>query len=470
MSIVVVGGGISGLSIAWNLRQALPETPLVVLESNSRPGGKVWTDRSKGYLVESGPNGFLDNKTSTIELCQSLDIAHLLVAADDHAAHRFIFLGDRLRELPTSPGRFLTSDLLSFRGKLRALWEHFTPPKHSHGDESIQQFGARRFGHEATDVLLDAMVTGIYAGDPGLLSLPACFPKLAEMERQFGGIIRGQMAMAKQKQSEGATAVPGSPATRRTLGGTLLAPRAGMGAIIEALEEKLKGNLLLSKPARAIDRVGEGKWRVRSDGAEEWPAEAVILACPADFQASMLQNVDANLAKDVGKVSYASAVVVGVGYPIEAIPEFPLGFGYIAPERLNRPVLGVIWSSSIFAEQAPPGYYQFRAILGGWRRADVANWDDDAILRAVRDDLRITLGIVEPPAYSTIVRWPKAIPQYQIGHIERVRRITDRVVNYPGLFLGGNSYRGVSINDCTQDAQAICKAVVKYLQPPEAAS
>lgn len=464
MSIVVVGGGISGLSIAWYLRRALPETPLVVLESNTRPGGKVWTDRSKGYLIESGPNGFLDNKTSTIELCQSLDIAHQLVAADEHAAHRFIFLGDRLRELPTSPGRFLTSDLLSLRGKLRAIWEHFTPPKLTQGDESIQQFGARRFGHEATDVLLDAMVTGIYAGDPGLLSLPACFPKLAEMERQFGGIIRGQMAMAKQKPSE---TTPGSPAVKRTLGGTLLAPRAGMGAIIEALEEKLKGNLLLSKPARAIERVGEGKWRVRGDGAEEWPAEAVILACPADFQASLLQSVDANLAKDVGKVSYAAAVVAGVGYPIDAIPEFPLGFGYIAPERLNRPVLGVIWSSSVFSEQAPPGFYQFRAILGGWRRADVANWDDDAILRAVREDLRIALGITASPDHSTIVRWPKGIPQYQIGHLERIRRIGERAANYPGLFLGGNSYRGVSINDCTQDAEAIGKAVVKYLNPPQ---
>lgn len=463
-SIVVVGAGISGLTAAWRLCDRLPKARLTVLEASNRPGGTAWTERIDGYALEVGPNGFLDNKPTTLELCRRLGLADQLVRADPAAAARFVFLGDKLRTLPTNPGAFLRSDLLSWRGRLRVLGERFVAKRLSADDESIYDFGCRRIGREATEVLLDAFVTGILAGDPKLLSLPACFPRMAELERQYGSLIKAQGAIAKQRRAaRPSTDAPpvGAP------GGTLTAPVGGMRTLTETLARQLGERLVLGAAVRAIHRSATGEFAVTADDGRVWQAGVVILACPAFAQARLLNDIDQGLAAEFRDISYAPAVVAAVGYRNEQLATAPRGFGHLCPQRLGRPVLGMLWSSAIFPNQAPPGCFQFRAILGGWRRRDVLEWDDAAILAAVTDDLRQSLGIAIPPVFSWIYRWPRAIPQYMLGHLDRVARIEKRLEAYPGLFVTGNSLRGVSLNDCTRNAEETAHKVIQHVNGQE---
>jgi oxygen-dependent protoporphyrinogen oxidase len=449
------------LATAWHLRQSGGDRcRVVVLEESGRPGGTAWTERIDGYLLETGPNGFLDNKPSTLDLCRSLGVR--LVRANESARDRFVYLGDKLRRLPTSPGEFLRSDLLSWRGKLRVLCERLLRGPIP-TDESIYEFGVRRLGREATEVLLDTVVTGILAGDSRLLSLPACFPRIAELERRYGSLIRAQAHLAKarrrgmrEKHASTGQAPVGSP------GGTLTVPEGGTRVLIERLVEQLGSAVRLCCGARRIERNPAGGWVVVGE-SQTFATDAVVLACPAYKQAEILDPLDAELAGEIGAIPYVGVVVVVVGFRRVEMPSERTGFGYLAPQRLGRPVLGVVWSSSILPDQAPSDCLQFRAILGGWRRRDVLAWDDTTLVRQVREDLQATMRISAAPCFTWTCRWERAIPQYHVGHLDRLAKIDERRRVHFGLFLTGNCYRGVSLNDCTLDAEQTSRHVLRYL-------
>ena len=450
--VAIVGGGLAGLATAFGLCQR-GVTDLLVCDAG---GGKLATARVDGVLCEGGPNGFLDNKPSTLDLCDQLGLTGELVRADESAARRFVFLGDRLRELPASPGAFLRSDLLSVRGRLRVLAEPWVRGRPSNvpvgdagfADESVYDFGVRRIGREATEKLLDTLVTGIHAGDPKLLSLPACFPRLAELEREHGSLIRAQKRLAKERKRLAAEGITELPPGR----GTLTAPREGMGRICQRLREWLAEHPDV-KFAGAAERLVRGeRWTVAA-GAHAWQTAAVVLACPAYAAAPLLRTAALpELAEEAAAIRNAPATVAVVSYHRADLPRPPNGFGYLAPQRLGRPVLGVIWSSCVMPGQAPEDRFAFRAILGGWNRPDVADWNDAAVVDAVRQDLRTTLNIAAEPATAWIRRWPRAIPQYHVGHLGRLARIESLLNAVPGLHLTGNSYRGVAVNDVTADA------------------
>lgn len=482
--VAIVGAGVSGLAAAWHLRHprrvstarpagheadtvpglGQPISPedleIVVFEKERRPGGTAWTEYQAGFMLELGPNGFLDNKPSTLELCSAVGLNDALVRADESSARRFVLKDGRLCKLPASPGEFLRSDLLSWRGKLRVLAERLVPPRRDQSDESVYDFGCRRIGREATETLLDAFVTGIIAGDYKLLSLPACFPRMVELEQVYGGLLKAQFRLAKERRArrtaDGNAAV-GSP------GGKLTAPRGGMRQLVEALARSLGPDLRLGTAVHKLEETPDG-WVVHAD-SESVPCDAVILASPSFTQAEMLKDIDPPLAEELAAIEYTTAVVAVVGYRRDDLSSVDAnGFGYLAPQALGRPVLGVLWSSSIFPQQAPAECFQFRAILGGWRRRDVFDWTDEQILAAVRDDLLLTLGITAEPCFSWVYRWPRAIPQYHLGHRDRLGRIEDRRQRHPGLFLTGNAFRGVSLNDCTADAARIASTVAEYLR------
>lgn len=428
------------------------------MESSSRPGGTAWTERQAGYSLEIGPNGFLDNKPSILSLCSQLGLTDSLIRANSAAAKRFVFLGDKLRALPGSPKQFLLSDLLTWSGKLRVLserWRKAACP----ADESIYDFGCRRIGKEATEKLLDAFVTGVLAGDPRLLSLPACFPRMAELEREYGSLIRAQGKLAKQRRlarQTGQQQAVGSPT------GTLAAPAGGMRTLIDALAEPLGPDLHFGEAVQSLQSSADGRWLVRSS-QKIYRTEAVVLACPAYVQHDILSEVDGSLAAEIGGIPYSCAVVAVVGFRRTDLNCDLDGFGYLTPQSLKRPVLGVLWSSSIFPNQAPPDEFQFRAILGGWQRQDVLQWDDAQVIGAVLDDLRQTMGIQAEPTFTWVRRWEKAIPQYHVGHLERLKRIEERRRLHSGLFLTGNAYRGVSLNDCTREGELTAIGAAGYL-------
>jgi oxygen-dependent protoporphyrinogen oxidase len=462
--VVIVGAGVSGLSVAFRLQQLRPDVAVTLLEEGDRPGGTTWTLREDGFQLEVGPNGFLDTKPTTHALAGDAGLGGELVPAGEAAArNRYLLLGGRLRPLPSGPLSLLGSGLLSWRGKLTLLLERFRGRPDRAGDESVDAFARRRAGREAADLLADALVTGIFAGDPALLSLPACFPRLAQMERDHGSLLKGFARAARQRRAEAAR---GESAPR---GRSLWSFRGGLRVLVEALASGLRRAPIHGAAARAVRKHGDPQrpdWHLDGDGRDSWPADAVVLTCPAPRQAEVLADLDPELSARVGEIPYNRIAVVGLGYHRADVPGRLDGFGFIAPQRGRGDLLGVQWCSSIYPGRAPDGLVLLRAMCGGWHRPDVVDWDDDRLVRSVGAVLRQAMGIAAAPVFRRVVRWPRAIPQYHLGHLDRLDWIEARLRQHPGLYLAGNAYRGVALNDCTEQGELVARAVGRYL--PEA--
>jgi oxygen-dependent protoporphyrinogen oxidase len=452
--IGIVGGGISGLALAFRLEQSLPDAVVTILERDARPGGKIWTEHHDGFAVEIGPNGFLDTKPATKTLCHDLGIDQQLIPASEAASrNRFLFHEGKLRLLPSSPLGFIQSDLLSWRGKLGIFAERFRRSSPSCDDESIDAFARRRAGREVAEVLVDAFVTGIHAGDPRLLSLRAAFPRLAALEEQYGSVLKGLIAGAKQRRQEAAAR---GEAHQRP--GRLWSFREGLRLLVETLREHLGNRLTLGAGIRRLER-GPGGWIARGDGEDRWEADVVVLACPAYQQAAILSDLDPELAELVGTIPYNRVAVVALGYRAGDLP-IPLdGFGYLTPRGSRHDVLGVQWCSSTFTGRAPKDMVLLRAICGGWDHPEVVGWDDPRLVHAVTVELRRSLGVSASPVFHRVVRWDRAIPQYVVGHLKRLEAIEARTARHPGLYLAGNAYRGVALNDCTEQAELLAARI-----------
>jgi oxygen-dependent protoporphyrinogen oxidase len=463
--VLILGAGISGLSVAYRLEQMLPQAKIIMLEPRSRPGGTMWTEHRDGFTVEIGPNGFLDTKPATTQLCRDLGLGDQLIAASEGSGkNRYLFVDGHLKPLPGSLSAFLRSDLLSWRGKLNFLMERFRARRCLVGDESVDAFAARRGGREVADVFADALVTGIHAGDPRLLSIQAAFPRLAALERDYGSVIKGLFQSAKQRRAE---AKARGEAYQRP--GKMWSFRDGLRVLVESLCSQLKQPPLLGVDVSKVSRQADSDparpiWVVHADGRDAWSADAVVLACPAYQQAALLADLDRELAQRIGSIAYNRVAVVALGYRRADIPMSLDGFGYIAPQRTRRDILGVQWCSAIFPGRAPEGAVLLRALCGGWHRAEVAGWDDFRLLAAMQAEIRLAMGVHVAPIFHHIVRWDRAIPQYHLGHLDRVAWIEARAVRHPGLFLTGNAYHGVALNDCAEQGLDVARRVELYLR------
>jgi oxygen-dependent protoporphyrinogen oxidase len=454
--VIVVGGGISGLALAYHLEQRAPAADVLVLEELPRLGGAVDTFTRDGFRVEAGPNGFLDNKPATLELCRALGLGDRLVAASEAAGrNRFLLLDGRLRALPTGLLSFLLSDVLSWAGKLQLLAERFRPRRASPADESIDSFARRRVGSEVASTLVDAFVTGIYAGDPRLLSIQAAFPRLAAFEREHGSVLRGLAHARRQRRG-----LPGAP-TRRV--GQMWSFREGLATLIDGLRRALRTPPRTGTAVQGVRRTESG-WHVTCGDKGAWQADALALTCPAHQQATLLAKEAPDLAEKIAGIPYNRVVVVALGYRAAEVPHRLDGFGYLSRQRDRRDVLGVQWCSSIFPDRAPPGMVLLRALCGGWNRPEVVDWPDERLLDAVRAELAQALRVRSAPAFHEIVRWGRAIPQYHVGHLERVAWIERRAAALPGLYLGGNSYHGVALNDCVEQAERLAGRIAAGLR------
>jgi oxygen-dependent protoporphyrinogen oxidase len=456
--VVIVGGGISGLALAYRLEQLAPAIEVTVLEQLPRIGGTIHTEQLEGFRVEAGPNGFLDSNPATLKLCHALGLGDRLVAASEAAGrNRFLLLDGRLQRLPNSLLSFLFTGALGWRSKLALLTERFRSPRRESGDESVEDFAIRRAGRQVAETLVDAFVTGIHAGDPRLLSVQAAFPRLTALEREHGSVLRGMAISRKQRRAEAVAAGRPPPSPPR-----LWSFREGLGLLIDTLRQHLRRPPFVGVRVRRVQWKGRG-WRIEAEGRDAWEADAVVLTCPAHAQAEMLADVDPALAEEIAGIAYNAVAVVGLGYRDADVPVSLEGFGYLAPQRPPRDVLGVQWCSSIFPDRAPPGFVLLRAICGGWRRPEVVGWDDERLTEAVRADLRQVLRIEAAPLFRRIVRWPRAIPQYHLGHLERVARVESRLAQHPGLYLGGNAYHGVALNDCVEQAGLLAERILPHL-------
>lgn len=450
--VVVVGGGLTGLAVAYRLRAAAPHVGVTVLEPRLRPGGNVGTEDHDGFRIELGPNGFLDRTPHLPRLCRDLGLTDRLVAASEAARkNRYLFLDGRLRRMPRGLLGLLASPLLSARGKWKLFTEPFRKANPPGGDETVADFVTRRAGKEAADLFADALVTGVQAGDPHQLSVAGAFPRLPAMERDAGSLFRGFWRAGKG----------------RTGPMRMWSFREGLRVLVGSLADALGPAVRTGVTVRAVyPSAGVGGWTVRGDGRDSWAADAVVLAAPAYEQAAIVAALDAPLADDLAAIPYNRVAVVALGYREADCPVKPDGFGYIAPQRTRRDVLGVQWCSSIYPDRAPAGCVLWRALCGGVNRADVFDLSDGELVKTVHAEMRAAMGVTGEPVFVKVVRWPRAIPQYVVGHVARVARIDAAAARHPGLFLTGNALRGIALGDCAEQGEVAAARVAAYLAGP----
>jgi oxygen-dependent protoporphyrinogen oxidase len=441
--LAVCGGGISGLALAYLARRR-GIADVVVLEAAERPGGKIQTEWHGGLCCEWGPQGFLDNVPETLALVNQLGLEPELVRADDAAEDRFIARDGRLRRVPTSPPAFLTSDVLSLPGRLRVLLEPFRP--RGAGDESVFEFATRRIGREAAEVLVDAMVTGVFAGDSRRLSLPAAFPKMREMEERYGSLTRAMFARRRNGSGGG----PSGP------GGRLTTLRRGMQQLTDTLAAVLGASLRLGNGVEAVERRGAG-FTVRLAGGEELGAREVALALPPPAAARVATPLLPPAAVSaLAAIPLAPVAVVMTGYRSAQPFRLPTrGFGFLAPGCERARVLGSIYCDATFPGQAPAGTTLLRTLLGGARDGGLVGLSDQEMLAVVRAELNRYLGGDPEPDFVRVIRHPDGIPQYTVGHLDRVASAESAARAVPGLHLLGNGLRGVAANTCVSEATRI---------------
>ncbi|MBI5058081.1 MAG: protoporphyrinogen oxidase [Nitrospirae bacterium] len=458
--IAIVGGGISGLTVAYALLTRAQNTEhrtqmdITVFESDNRPGGKIWTDRTDGFLCEKGANGFLDNKPRTLELCKSLGIDPL--RSNENSRKRFLFVNGKLNALPESPPAFIKSDLISWGGKLRMLMEYNAPKGPE--DETVADFITRRLGKEALEKLIDPMASGIYAGNPYRMSIKSCFPRIKELEQEYGGLIKALLKIRKQKkQQQKASGEKVSVAP----GGTLTSFYNGAQTMTDTLAEKLGDRVKLGVSVYGIVKDSSSYKLYTSKDTVE--ADIVIIASPAYAAAEILKDFDTEISRFLSDIPYPHVSVVCLGYKKEKIGHHLNGFGFLIPHIEGRKILGTLWDSSIFPNRASEGHALLRTMVGGAQAPEMAMLDDDKIISLVFDELRPILSLKAEPDMIRVYRWEKAIPQYMLGHSKKIMLIEKRLRSYPGLYLTGNAYRGIGMNDCVESGYKLADEIIAHL-------
>lgn len=492
--VVVVGGGIAGLATAYRVRQRARErgipVDVLVLERERAAGGKVATVREGGFLSEAGPAGFLDNEPATLRLVDDLKLRTELLRSSDASRERYLWRGGRMHALAMHPLKFMRSPLLSLSGRLGVVGELWKPARRYPAvfgegelhlakagippeipvadDESVAGFGRRRLGAEFTAILLDSMVSGIYAGDIDRLSLVAAFPKIVDLERRHGGLLKGMRALKKERR--GAGEVEAGP------GGVLHTFRSGMAVPIEALIRELGSRAVRSGVTlRGIADYGpRGGFRLAMDVAggqhETLDCDAVVLAVPANDGARILREYAPPAAQALGEIAIAGVHVVCAGYRREQVGHPLNGFGMLIPRREGPRILGSIWASSTFEGQAPQGQVQLRTLVGGAHDPAASALSDADLVSLVRRETEPVYAITGEPSYLRLFRWPLGIPQYDVGHLGRVARARKECARHPGLFLTGNSTCGVSFNQCVAHSEVVAAQVLQFLAPEQCVS
>lgn len=440
MKVIVVGGGVAGLSAALELRERGHE--VTVLEREATAGGKVRSERAGAWRVEHGPAGVLEGAPDTEAVLGRLGLA--AIPSAEAMRRRFVVREGRLVEVPDSPPKLLTAPALSMGEKWRLAREPFAPAPPPNVDETVAEFARRRLGPHLAAAFVEPFVAGIYAGDYERLSLRSALPKLAELERQHGSLLRGLVALERARRRAG---MPRKSARLLTFSG-------GMGDLPGALGRALGDGLRTGVTVTALVRDG-GRLTVRTPGGP-LTADRVVLAVPPAEAAALLAPLDATAADACANIPVAGVAAVCLGYPRAQVPHPLDGFGFLVPRQEGLRLLGVIWMTSTFpaAEMSPEGHVLLRCMLGGRTDPEAVTLDERRLVSIARAGLRTLLGIVAEPAFTHVVRWPQAIAQYEVGHEGRVAAVETRAAAL-GIYPTGAAFRGVGVNDVIREGRAV---------------
>lgn len=505
--VVIIGGGISGLAAAQRMlelgRDSGRQFDITLLEANSQTGGIVQTEERDGFLLERGPDSFISEKPAALELAQQLGLESRLIQTNQNHRRSFVVRNGRLLPIPEgfhliAPSRFwpfFKSNILSWSGKSRVVLDLFLPRgghtgktvgKSDEGlsDESLADFVRRRLGNEALERVAQPMIGGIYTADPEHLSLRATMPRFLDMEHKHRSLI-----LALRRQHVGKTGVreKTSDETSGARYSLFLSFDRGMQVLTDALTRSIagfqlpiagiSGPLESSQPSErirtntgveslALDRSDSRlpRWRIKTSGSETIVTDAVCLALPAPVSARLLRDIDGQLASELDGIPYASTATINLVYKRTDIPHPLDGFGFVVPFIEKRSLIACTFSSQKFGGRAPQGHMLLRAFVGGALQPELLELSAAEILLRVREDLRELLGINAAPLFTEITTWRASMPQYHVGHVERVKRIEARAVALPGFALAGNAYTGPGIPDCIRSGQSAAGRIVWSLQ------
>ncbi len=468
--VVVVGGGISGLAAAHRLTELGRDGPysidITLLEAGQRLGGTIGTEHISGFLVESGPDSFIAEKPWGLQLCERLGIASNQISLRSTRRNIYVVHQGSLVPLPEgfilmAPTRLLPlirSPLFSWPGKLRMALDLILPRGSRVEDESMGSFVRRRFGQELLERVVQPLMGGIYAGDPEELSLKSTMPRFLELERTRRSIIWA--TWLEQRRRARSQRMGGGARW-----GLFVSFADGMQQLVQTLVGRLpvetvrKGTRAVSLEWNAEKKV----WGIITNGGEELDADGVILAIPAYGAARALSSVDPELAKELAAIPYTSTATVSLAYSRADIPNGLDGFGVVVPAREQRRIIACSFSSMKYVGRAPVDQELLRAFVGGALQPELFEQSDDAMERTVRQELAALLGIKAAPLFCRIHRHPNSMPQYRVGHSERVARIKERLTRHQKLALAGNAYGGVGIADCIHSGESAAEALVNEI-------
>jgi oxygen-dependent protoporphyrinogen oxidase len=478
---LVIGGGITGLAAAHRMvelsRERGKPLELTLVEGSHRLGGTIGTDHREGFVLERGPDSFITEKPWALQLCHRLGLQDQLMSTGSTHRRSFVVKDRRLLPVPEgfqllAPSRvwpFIASPIFSWPGKLRVALDWILPARRGGEDESLADFVLRRLGREALDRMAQPMIAGIYGADPRTLSLAATMPRFLEMEQTHGSVIRAMVARSRRpavrqppesRKNGEQQAVPQPSANHGVSGaryGLFVSFRAGMQTLVDTLADRLPvGSVRLRTRAFDLSRAGDQEWRVRLEsesmpgGGQAVDADAVCLALPAYHTAELVGRFDPPLATQLNAIPYSSAATVNLAYRRAEVPHALDGFGFVVPSIEKRRILGCTFSSVKFPGRAPAEHALLRAFLG---ERSIAGKEEVDIEAVVCSELRDLLGISAAPLFALTSRHDRAMAQYTVGHLDRVKAIEAAVARHPGLALAGNAYYGIGIPDCVHSGE-----------------
>lgn len=465
--VIIIGGGISGLSTAYYLQEAFKKNPqplqIVVLEGNDRLGGKIVSERMDDFVIEGGPDSFITQKKGGMALIEQLGLTDRLVQT--HPVNKSIYILNHGKLVPMPqgfnlmvPGQllpFALSPLISLPGKIRMGMDLFIPKRTESTDESIASFVRRRLGEEAVQLFAEPILAGIFAGDAEKLSMKAAFPQFALLEEKYGSLIKGMLSRQNTVKQQGAAPPKWS---------MFVTMKDGLSSIITGLRNKLDQCEIKTGHAVTAIAPQQSGYAVQV-GDENHHADALVITTSAYQAADWISPWNPALSKLLGEIAYVSTATVSLGFRQKDIQHPLNGFGFVIPRREDSPLMASTWSSTKFPSRAPKDHVLIRVFVGGAYREAILNQDDVGIVDTVQKELRRIMGIDAEPVVSRVFRWNRANPQYHVGHLDLISEIENETQQHPGLFLTGAAYRGVGIPDCIQQGRDTAEKLRAWLSP-----
>src|SRR3989338_6865907 len=461
-NIVIIGGGISGLATAYSLEERAKRNGkslfITILEKNNRVGGSILTERENGFIIEGGPDCFISEKRYALQLCKKLGIGDNLLCTNDEFRKTFVLWKGNLHELPEGvmlmiPTRIvpiLKSSLISSLGKLRMAMELLIPKKKSQEDESLSEFVCRRLGKDDLDKM----------------SVKSTFPKFVQMEEEYGSLIRAMIAKKKMMNNS---------ISETTQGYTMfMTLKNGLDELPVTIVKSLKTTKII-KDKEAVRVVkspskittGESIYKILLKDGEGLDADAIVFAAPSYETARLLSEIDALISNQLDEIPYISTATVSLAYKKDAVSHPMNGFGFVVPKPEKRKIMAATWVSRKFSYRGPEDSFLIRFFVCGYYNEDLIFMDDEDMIKMVKGELKDIMGINADPILVRLYRWKKAMPQYTIGHDDRLTILNRMLSKEPGLFLTGSAYRGIGISGCINDADLTADAVIKHFYPAQ---